>query len=109
MAQNIGKRLLEEEICVHIFSVSAAMVGVCLTVIGLVRVVTAVRQVDTVADDLLAVNAILFLASCLLAYWALRTRSTGRMHRVEQVADGIFIVALLLMVCISLNIAFALL
>ncbi len=29
---------LEEDICIHLFSVSAAMVGVCLTVIGLIRV-----------------------------------------------------------------------
>ena len=30
---------LEEDICIHIFTVSSAMVGVCLTVIGLIRVV----------------------------------------------------------------------
>ena len=30
---------LEQDICIHIFTVSSAMVGVCLTVIGLIRVV----------------------------------------------------------------------
>jgi hypothetical protein len=30
---------LEEDISIHIFTVSSAMVGVCLTVIGLIRVV----------------------------------------------------------------------
>jgi hypothetical protein len=33
------KKYLEEDVCVHIFTVSAAMVGVCLTVIGLIRVI----------------------------------------------------------------------
>jgi hypothetical protein len=63
---------------------------VCLTVIGLIRVVVATINVDTIADNLLAVDALLFLASCLLSYWALRTRSIRRMYRVERVADAIF-------------------
>ena len=51
------------------------MVGVCLTVIGLLRVVITIQKADTVADDLLAADSILFLVSCLLSYWALRTRT----------------------------------
>ena len=88
---------LEEDISVHVFTVSAAMVGVCLTVIGLIRVVLTLHAVNTVADDLLGLDALLFLAACLLSYAALRTRGTRRMHRVEKMADRIFIAALLLM------------
>jgi hypothetical protein len=51
------------------------MVGVCLTVIGLIRVVITLGRADTVADDFLAGDALLFLVSCLLSYWALRSRS----------------------------------
>ena len=91
---------LEEDVCIHIFTVSAAMVGVCLTVIGLVRIVTSVQRSDTLADDLLAADAVLFLSSCLSAYWALRTRNSRRMHRVERFADCVFILALSLMVFI---------
>lgn len=90
-------RRLEEDICIHIFTVSAGMVGVCLTVIGLLRVVITLRKVDTFADDLLAGDAILFLIACLTSYWALRTRKTSRMYRVERFADIIFIVALIVM------------
>lgn len=92
---------LEDDLCVHIFTVSAGMVGVCLTVIGLVRVVVSFRKMDTLADDLLAGDAVLFLCSCLSAYWALRTRSVRRMHRVEKVADALFLLALILMVFIA--------
>lgn len=91
---------LEEDVCIHIFSVSAAMVGVCLTVIGLIRIVITVGNSDTFADDLLAMDAILFLISCLLSYWALRTRNVRRMHRVERVADYVFVAAMVLMVII---------
>ena len=75
---------LERDICILIFTVSSAMVGVCLTVIGLIRVVITLGRADTLADDLLAGDALLFLISCLLSYWALRSRSLRRMHRLEN-------------------------
>ena len=91
---------LEQDICIHIFTVSSAMVGVCLTVIGLIRVVITFGRADTLADDFLAGDALLFLISCLLSYWALRSRSVRRMHRLEKIADGIFILAMIGMVII---------
>jgi cytochrome c oxidase assembly factor CtaG len=91
---------LEQDICIHIFTVSSAMVGVCLTVIGLIRVVITLGTADTVADDLLAADALLFLVSCLLSYWALRSRGLHRMHRLEKIADGIFIFAMIVMVVV---------
>ena len=91
---------LEHDICIHIFTVSSAMVGVCLTVIGLIRVVITLGRADTLADDLLAGDALLFLISCLLSYWALRSRGLQRMHRLEKIADVIFIVAMIGMVII---------
>jgi len=48
---------LEQDICIHIFTVSSAMVGVCLTVIGLIRVVITLGRADTLADDFLAGDA----------------------------------------------------
>ena len=83
------------------------MVGVCLTVIGVLRVVTTARRVDTIADDMLALDAALFLVSCLSSYWALRTRSTRRLHKVERFADFVFISALVFMVVICGFITYA--
>ena len=94
---------LDHDICVHIFTASAAMVGVCLTVIGILRVVISLRKEDLLGDDLLAVNSMLYLASCLLSYWALRTRSVKRNHRLEYMADGLFLVG---MVFTVINTAF---
>jgi uncharacterized membrane protein YqjE len=91
---------LEQDISIHIFTVSSAMVGVCMTVIGLIRVVITLGRADTLADDLLAGDALLFLVSCLLSYWALRSRSLRRMHRLEKIADGIFILAMIGMVIV---------
>lgn len=99
---------LEEDISVHIFTTSAAMVGVCLTVIGIIRLVIAGRNTGTIADDLLAADALLFMTSCLLSYAALRTRHKARMYRVENVADTIFVLALMLMVAVCGVIAYSL-
>jgi amino acid transporter len=107
MPQRTPENHLEEDISIHIFTVSSAMVGVCLTVIGLIRVVITFGKADTVADDLLAADAFLFLLSCLLSYSALRTRSKRRMHRRERIADGIFILAMILMVVICGFITYA--
>ena len=95
-----GNSHLEQDICIHIFTVSSAMVGVCLTVIGLIRVVITLGSADTLADDLLAADALLFLISCLLSYWALRSRGLRRMHRLEKIADAIFIFAMIGMVVV---------
>jgi branched-subunit amino acid permease len=101
------KTKLEEDICIHIFTVSAAMVGVCLTVIGLIRVVITLGKADTLADDLLACDALLFLTSCLLSYGALRARSFCRMHRIERAADVVFITAMVVMTLICRFITYA--
>ena len=53
MPRTTAENHLEEDISIHIFTVSSAMVGVCLTVIGLIRVVITFGKADTVADDLL--------------------------------------------------------
>ena len=69
MSESKTKVTLEEDLCIHIFTVSAAMVGVCLTVIGLIRIVITIREKDTIADDLLSADSLMFLISCTLSYW----------------------------------------
>ena len=107
MRKTNPRRYLEEDICIHIFTVSAAMVGVCLTVIGLIRVVVTLGAIDTLADDLLASDAFLFLVACLVSYSSLRTRNMRRMHLVERIADGIFILAMILMAAVCGVITYA--
>jgi hypothetical protein len=106
-AMTVTRKRLDEDICVHIFTASAGMVGVCLTVIGIIRIVISIRQTDTVADDLLAADALLYLTACFLAYFALRTRSVKRNHGLEQAADIFFLLALVLTVAAASVITWA--
>ncbi|GJG89535.1 hypothetical protein tb265_47160 [Gemmatimonadetes bacterium T265] len=96
----------DAQLSVHIFSVSSGLVGVYLTVIGLFRIIVRSQHVDSIADNLLAVNALLFLAACALAYLALRTRTDARADRLECAADVAFLSALAMMAVIGVLVAY---
>lgn len=83
------------------------MVGVCLTAIGILRVVIEVGRISTVADDLLAVDAVLFLVATLTSYFALRVGTARRLHAMERVADIAFITAMTLMTAVCVTITYA--
>ncbi len=87
----------DEDLSVHILTVSATMVGVCLTAIGLIRVVVTLRRIETIVDDLVSIDAVMFVAAGLLAYWAMRSRTRGRLHHIELVAERVFLAAMVVM------------
>jgi hypothetical protein len=97
----------ETQLSGHIFAVSAALVGVCLTVIGLFQIILRSQHVDSAADNILAVDAVIFLAACLFAYLALRTRTRTRARRLERLADLFFLTALTLMVVVGGLVAYS--
>jgi hypothetical protein len=101
-------RTTERELNVHIFSVSAQLVGICLTVLGLFRVMIRLQGVSRIADDLLALDAIAFLGACVFAYASLRSSSEQRRRTLERVADVTFGVALVLMTAVCALIAWEL-
>lgn len=92
----------------RIFAVSAAMVGVCLTGIGLVQVLMAPLRLETIADDLLVADALLFLMACVLAYASLRGRTEARTRLLERFADLSFLLGLGLMFAVCCGLVYAL-
>lgn len=93
----------ESDISMHVFSVSATLVGVCLTVIGILN---AMGKGKSVIDEMTAVNALIFLASCILSYYAMKTGDNKRRFLLESRVDFLFIFGLLLMFLICVFIAF---
>lgn len=96
----------ENEICIHIFSVSAGLIGVCLTVIGIFRAVTELKKVSSIGDNILAIDALIFLFSCIISYFALRSTDKNRKHKIERVADAFFLTGLSLMAVVCILIAY---
>jgi len=98
----------ETDLTIHIFSVSAALVGVCLTVIGIFLVSRRLSPVRSIGEELLAVDALIFLASCILSYISLKMRKKRRQHLLEKIAEEVFFLALIMMACISFLIVYEL-
>lgn len=94
------------ELSESIFSVSAGMVGVCITVIGLFRIVSRSTHVDSVADNLLSIDALVFLTSCFAAYLGLRARSAAHRSFFERTADYVFLTGLTVLSVVGVLIAY---
>lgn len=94
------RALQENNLAVTLMSVSAGMVGVCLTVIGLFRFMQDQKQVGTIADDLVAIDSILFVAVCIISYCAIRTANRKKRQRLDRLADVLFLAALSFMAVI---------
>ena len=101
MAEESLEKKMEEKISVHIFNTSAQLIGVCLTVIGVFTVLSRVKNIDTIADELVAVDSGIFLASCALAYFALRSKKATARYKLERTADFVFLIGLFVMALIG--------
>lgn len=80
-----------------VLSVSAGMVGVCLTAIGLIGVMKSLSRVETIVDDLLAVAAMIFMVAAFLSFLGMRTNLTRRWRHFPRTLDGLFCGGLLLL------------
>ena len=85
------------DISKHILPVAATMVGVCITVITVMQIAPKSR-ISSWADVLVAVDSLLFLASTMFSYWALRQKSS--MPASEKYADWFFLTGMIFMVII---------
>jgi hypothetical protein len=101
-------RVADRELSEHIFAVSAQLVGICLTVLGLFRAMIRLRSVASVGDDLLALDAIAFLAACVFSYASLRSSRQRRGRILERIADTCFGLALVLMTGVCVMVAWEL-
>ncbi len=79
----------------HILYVSATMVGVCMTMLSIIQLIPK-EAVSRWVDDALSLDSMIFLASTLLSYWALRHELES--ERFEKVADLVFMVGMILLV-----------
>jgi len=98
----------DHELTLQVFGISAGMVGVCLTAIGILRLVAQQAQVETIGDNLLAVDAVLFVLCCFLCFWSFKTRHTRLRRGLRIAIDVLFMLALTLMVAVCAIIAYAL-
>jgi len=84
-----------------LMSVSAAMVGVCLTAVGLVNVIESLNKWEGWVDDLLAVGSLVFSLVTLMSFLGIRTRIRYTWPRYVLVLDILFCLGIITMVVSS--------
>ena len=90
----------------HILPASGTMIGICVTLIGLVKVVEQQTGPSRV-DEYAGLTALLFLVSAGCSYFALRGDPAGRYARRAEVwADTCFMVGLFGLVFVALLFAY---
>jgi hypothetical protein len=90
----------------HILPTSATMLGVCVTVVGIVRLMELTGRVSTIIDNVVAIDSGFFLLSCVLSYLSLRTNRHSA--ELERYGDLVFIGGLVLMVVAACMLAWEL-
>lgn len=91
-----------KEMANHIFSGSTTMIGVCITVISLFRIMNISK--DTLVDEILGIDTLIFILTCLLSYLCLRN---PKLRNFETLADVLFFIGITLMVVVGLIIVFS--
>ncbi|OGA33060.1 MAG: hypothetical protein A3G80_06530 [Betaproteobacteria bacterium RIFCSPLOWO2_12_FULL_62_13b] len=87
----------------HILPTSATMIGVCMTVVSIVKIVH-LSGIGLVIDKLLAANSIIFLMSAILSFSSMQRTEGGA--RLERWAETTFLFALGLVAIAAVILAF---
>lgn len=88
----------------HILPTSATMIGVCMTVLSIARLRPDGRS-RVLIDKLLAIDALVFLASAVLSFASMRSRHQGPRH--ERRAELLFLAGLAILALGAVALAFA--
>jgi len=90
-----------------LLSVSAGLVGVCLTAVGLVGIVKSLGNYETIVDDLLAIGTVLFMSVTVLSFLGIRTNLRQTWRQFAITLDIVFCLGLAVMVAASLLLTWA--
>jgi hypothetical protein len=83
---------------ITLLTVSSAMVGVCITAIGLIEILHSLNNTEWIIDDLLAIASLLFVVASILSFAGMRTRWGQASKGLIRSLDILF--------CIGLTVVF---
>lgn len=91
----------------HILPTSSTMIGICMTLVGLVKV-TEIQAGRSHVDEYAALAAVIFLISSVASYLSLRYEEKAALSRkLEVFADLCFMIGLVAIVLIGILFAYA--
>ncbi len=101
--RKVDARILEK-----ILTQSSTKVGMCLTLLGLIKVLEGVKNVTRFSDELLAINAFGFLVAGIFSYFAIKEEDTKRKQKKGKIGDIFFSGSLCLLAIICAIMVFEL-
>lgn len=97
---------MRERLSLQILPNASTMIGICITAIGLVKIVEG-RIGPSNVDEYAALAAVIFLLSAFLSYGSLRLDPESlTCARLERLADMAFMAGLIALTVISLLFAY---
>ena len=78
----------------HLLSLSGTLAGLSITGVTLFHTLGRGNEVRTIADDVLAGSALLFLVCTYFIFFALRTKHARLAPTLVNIADTLFLLAL---------------
>jgi multisubunit Na+/H+ antiporter MnhF subunit len=82
----------------QLLALSGTLAGLAITGVTLFRTLGRESMSTTIADDLLAISALIFLVCLYVIFFGLRTEREAMARTLEKVADLLFLLALTVMV-----------
>jgi hypothetical protein len=98
--KNNGKTFVSH----HILPTSANLLGLCFVILSFMKVTKF--GLESFIDELMALAIVIFLVACLFSYASIR--SVNKAEPFEKIADGIFVLGLVLLAITALIIVFQL-
>ncbi|WP_295683366.1 hypothetical protein [uncultured Nevskia sp.] len=98
-----------ERILERLLSAATSMTGICVGLLGAVNAFARSQNTETFADDVLAMNALLFLVCCYLIVWGLRANSRNLTARLLRIVEYTFLGAMSLLVLVGFFVVYSVL
>ena len=105
--QQLAARVAKDrDVLLRLLSVTASLAGLCIAALGFLEAADHPALDQSYADELIAVDAILFVCCVYLILWALRTTSLARARALSRLVDAVFLFALTTLLAASTYIIF---
>lgn len=79
---------------IQLLSLSGTLAGLCITALTVFRTLSHSALSVTVADDVLAISALFFLAATYVFFFSLRSKTERTARILERTGDLFFLLAL---------------
>jgi hypothetical protein len=106
LAEKADDATLNDKMIDRIMTHSSVKVGMCLTLLGLIKVVESVKRITVFSDEVLAATAFGFMLSGIVSYLALKDKDARRRQKKAKISDYLFTVSLCLLALVCGVVAF---